>query len=161
MRHFIVVSILSLLVAAPSFGKVKIKLKDKMPQTEYAASRLNGMNGDFTISISVTGSGPAEGFSLSRTDKEISIIGNDGPGAIYGANRLLEEWQQDRTLQSLPTVITDQPQMVMRGACVGLQKRNTCLAIASTSTPIRPRTFPGSTTRSSGFATSTCWHPAT
>ena len=142
MRHFIVVSILSLLVAAPSFGKVKIKLKDKMPQTEYAASRLNDMNGDFTISISVTGSGPAEGFSLSRTDKEISIIGNDGPGAIYGANRLLEEWQQDSTLLSLPSVITDQPQMVMRGACVGLQKTEYLPGHSVYEYPYTPENFP-------------------
>ena len=141
-RHFIVISILSLLVAAPSFGKVEIKLKDKTPQTEYAASRLNNMNGDFTVSISVTSCGPAEGFSLLRTDKEISIIGNDGAGAIYGANRLLEEWQQDRTLQSLPTVITDQPQMVMRGACVGLQKTEYLPGHSVYEYPYTPENFP-------------------
>ena len=141
-RHFIVISVLSLLVAAPSFGKVKIKLKDKMPQTEYAASRLNDMNGDFTISISVTGSGPAEGFSLSRTDKEISIIGNDGPGAIYGANRLLEEWQQDSTLLSLSSVIVDQPEMVMRGACVGLQKTEYLPGHSVYEYPYTPENFP-------------------
>ena len=140
--HFIVVLALSFLAAAPSFGKVKIKIKDKTPQTEYAASRLSDMSGDFTVSISVTGSGPAEGFSLLHTDKQISIVGNDNPGAIYGANRLLEEWQQDSTLQSLPSVIVDQPQMVMRGACVGLQKTEYLPGHSVYEYPYTPENFP-------------------
>ena len=141
-RPSLVVLSLSLLMAFPSFGKVKIKIKDKTPQTEYAASRLNDMNGDFTVSIGVSGSGPAEGFSLLHSDKKISIIGNDNAGAIYGANRLMEEWQQDSTLQSLPSVITDQPQMVMRGACVGLQKTEYLPGHSVYEYPYTPENFP-------------------
>ena len=141
-RHFIAVLALSLLTAGPSFGKVRIKLKDKTPQTEYAASRLSDMSGDFTVSISIVGSGPAEGFSLLHTGKQISIVGNDNPGAIYGANRLIEEWQQDSTLQSLPPVITDQPKMVMRGACVGLQKTEYLPGHSVYEYPYTPENFP-------------------
>ena len=140
--HFIAVLALSLLTAGPSFGKVRIKIKDKTPQTEYAASRLSDMSGDFTVSISIVGSGPAEGFSLLHTGKQISIVGNDNPGAIYGANRLIEEWQQDSTLQSLPPVITDQPKMVMRGACVGLQKTEYLPGHSVYEYPYTPENFP-------------------
>ena len=142
MRLFIVVLALSLLTTDPSFGKVKIVLKDKTPQTEYAASRLDDMKGDFTVSISVSGSGPAEGFSLLHTDKQLTIVGNDGPGAIHGANRLIEEWQQDSTLLSLPSVITDQPQMVMRGTCVGLQKTEYLPGHSVYEYPYTPENFP-------------------
>ena len=141
-NHFIVILALSLLMTAPSFSEVKIIIKDKTPQTAYAASRLSTMNGDFTITISVSGNGSAEGFSLLKADKQIDIVGNDNAGAIYGANRLLEEWQQDRTLQSLPTIITDQPQMVMRGACVGLQKTEYLPGHSVYEYPYTPENFP-------------------
>ena len=141
-RHFIVILVLSLLAATSSFGKVKIKVKDKTPQTEYAASRLSAISGEFTVNISVVGSGPAEGFSLLHNDKKLSIVGNDAAGVIYGANRLIEEWQQDSTLQSLPSVIVDKPEMVMRGACVGLQKTEYLPGHSVYEYPYTPENFP-------------------
>ncbi len=143
MNHRFFIAILALaLMATPSSGKVKVKVKDKTPQTEYAASLLSVLSGDFTVSISVTGSGPAEGFSILRSNKQLTIVANDNAGAIYGANRLIEEWQQDSTLQSLPAVITDQPQMVMRGACVGLQKTEYLPGHGVYEYPYTPENFP-------------------
>ena len=83
-RHFIAVLALSLLTAGPSFGKVKIKIKDKTPQTEYAASRLSDMSGDFTVSISIVGSGPSEGFSLLHTCCS-NVIASSGSMGKSGA----------------------------------------------------------------------------
>ncbi len=141
-RHFIVVLVLSLLASAPSFGMVKIKIMDKTPQTEYAASLLSAISGDFNISIKVAGKGPAEGFSLLHKDKKLTIVGNDNAGAIYGANRLIEEWQMDSTLKSLPDFITDQPKMVMRGTCVGLQKTEYLPGHSVYEYPYTPENFP-------------------
>ena len=100
---------------------VKVKVITKTPQTVYAASRLNAIKGRFTISLSVSNTGRAEGFTLMRKGKKISITGHDGSGVIYGANRLLELYRQDPSLNSL-TSLTEEPQMQLRGACVGLQK---------------------------------------
>ena len=119
IRNIIIASCLFLVL--PTTGKIKIVTKTKTPQTEYAASRLNVIKGNFTISLSVSNTGMAEGFTLMRKGKKISITGHDGSGAIYGANRLLELYQQDPSLSTL-TTITEVPQMKLRGACVGLQK---------------------------------------
>ena len=113
------ITLLMLLVTSPMAGKVKVK--DHTPQATYAASLLGAFDPHFLLTISVSGKGEAEGFTISRKGKKISIIGNDGSGAIYGANRLLELYQADPTLSRL-TTLTEVPEMKLRGACVGLQK---------------------------------------
>ena len=99
----------------------KVKVKNITPQTTYAASRLESIGKRYHITINVSGRGDAEGFTLIRKGKNVTINGNDGSGAIYGANRLLELYEADPTLRTL-TTLTDAPEMKLRGACVGLQK---------------------------------------
>lgn len=99
----------------------KVKVKNVSPQTNYAASLLTGKEGKFNVSVEVAGNGEAEGFTLLRKDKHIRVIGNDGAGAIYGVNKLLELLREDPTLSTLTTQ-SEVPQMKLRGACVGLQK---------------------------------------
>ncbi|MDO4158943.1 MAG: hypothetical protein Q4D41_00625 [Prevotellaceae bacterium] len=64
---------------------------------------------------------PQEGFTIKRNGKKISITGNDASGSIYGTNRLLEYFNQNGSLD-IPSIIVDEPEMKIRGACVGLQK---------------------------------------
>lgn len=123
-------------------AEAKIKLRSVTPQTQYAAERLSTIGQTFNVTIDTLGTGSAEGFSLERKGKRISIHGNDGPGCIYGANRLLEEWQMDPTLSGLPTVVTDAPQMVMRGTCVGLQKTEYLPGHRVYEYPYTPENFP-------------------
>ena len=117
LRNFFLA--LALLAVLPLAGKVKVKTI--CPQTEYAASRLQSIGGNYTITIETCGSGEAEGFTITRKGKRISIVGNDGSGAIYGANKLHELFREDPALSRL-TTISEVPQMKLRGACVGLQK---------------------------------------
>lgn len=117
LRNFFLT--LALLAVLPLAGKVKVKTI--CPQTEYAASRLQSIGGNYTITIETCGSGEAEGFTITRKGKRISIVGNDGSGAIYGANKLHELFREDPALSRL-TTISEVPQMKLRGACVGLQK---------------------------------------
>lgn len=112
---------LCLLTVLPVCGRIKIKVKSKAPQAAYAASLLEVLDGDYVITIDIANTGNAEGFTLKHNGKSIAITGNDGPGCIYGTNRLIEEWRLNPTLVGL-TTITDAPQMKLRGACVGLQK---------------------------------------
>ena len=112
---------LCLLMASPILAKVKIVLKTKTPQTEYAASRLSELQGNATIRITVRNAGEAEGFTIQGKGKSITITGNDGAGAIYGANYVRENFtrlSQERKKFAVSSV----PEMKMRGACVGLQK---------------------------------------
>ena len=117
LRNFFLT--LALLAILPIAGKVKVKTI--CPQTEYAASRLQSIGGNYTITIETCGSGEAEGFTITRKGKKIRIVGNDGSGAIYGANKLHELFREDPALSRL-TTISEVPQMKLRGACVGLQK---------------------------------------
>ena len=100
----------------------------QLPQTDYAASlitrNISSMPKGYRISISVAGDTvgkPAEGFTLQRKGKKISIMGNDASGAIYGSNRLMEYFRMSGSLE-IPYTIIDAPEMKLRGACVGLQK---------------------------------------
>ena len=117
IRRIIIVC--CLLFTYMAYGKVSIKTVT--PQTRYAYSLLNGKEGTWTVSLEITGRGEPEGFSIIRKGKKIRVAGNDGPGAIYGTNKLLELLREDPTLSRLSTV-SEVPQMKLRGACVGLQK---------------------------------------
>ena len=112
---------LCLLTALTAFGKVKVTVQSDTPQAAYAASRIAAINGNFSVTVSIANEGAAEGFTLTKKGKRVTITGNDGAGCIYGANKLLELYETDKTLAGL-TSLSEQPQMKLRGACVGLQK---------------------------------------
>ncbi len=114
-----IICALCILSSHVAYGKVYVK--NVTPQTSYAATLLNGKEGKQHVSIEIDSNGEAEGFTLVRKGKKVRVIGNDGAGAIYGVNKLLELLQEDPTLSQL-TTIHEVPQMKLRGACVGLQK---------------------------------------
>ena len=62
-----------------------------------------------------------EGFLIEAADKKINITGADESGVLYGCLELLE---QSKTAKKLPVnlKLQDQPEMVLRGACIGVQK---------------------------------------
>ena len=119
---------LCLLAPCAVLAKVKVVVKTPSPQTEYAASRLVDLDVKATIRIQLRNAGEAEGFTIQQNGRRITIIGNDGPGAIYGANYVREMLiqQTDQTSQntrfSQKSTISSVPEMKLRGACVGLQK---------------------------------------
>lgn len=111
--------------------------KDASNREQYAAEYLqkkltgmglsavvNGKKGEYRISLSqakdTTGL-KKEGFSLSTKGKKIQLCGNDGSGVIYGCNEIAEFVKQHGNL-NLPKTMNDAPEMVLRGACIGLQK---------------------------------------
>ena len=130
---------LCLLSAVAAFGKISIRTTT--PQTAYAAQLLSNREGRFSVAIAVKTGGEAEGFTLSRKGRKVSITGNDGAGCIYGANRLLELLHEDSTLASL-TTLTEVPQMKLRGACVGLQKTTYLPGHRVYEYPYTPENFP-------------------
>ena len=120
MKRHLFLMLACLLAATTISGKVKVKVKSPSPQADYAASRLQSMEGDYTITLTVSGKGEPEGYTITHKGKKISIIGNDANGVIYGANRLMESVKTN-TLDR-ESIITEAPEMKLRGACVGLQK---------------------------------------
>ena len=114
-------SILLLACCLTVSAKIKVEKGSVTPQTEYAASLLKPFEQGHTITLRIAGDSPAEGFTIEKKGKKITITGNDGAGVIYGVNRLKEYYLMNRSYEGL-TTITEAPEMVLRGACVGLQK---------------------------------------
>ena len=114
-------SILLLACCLTVTAKIKVEKGSVTPQTEYAASLLKPFEQGHTITLRIAGGSPAEGFTIEKKGKKITVTGNDGPGVIYGVNRLKEYYLMNRSFEGI-TTITEAPQMVLRGACVGLQK---------------------------------------
>ena len=112
---------LFMLMATSAIAKVKVIVKTPTPQTEYAATRLATLQGNATIRITVRNEGEPEAFTIQGKGKNITITGNDGAGAIYGANYVRENFTKISQNRE-KFAISSAPEMKLRGACVGLQK---------------------------------------
>ncbi|MCM1355036.1 MAG: glycoside hydrolase family 20 zincin-like fold domain-containing protein [Staphylococcus sp.] len=86
--------------------------------------------------------GPKEGFTINVADGVIDVIGNDGSGVIYGCRELLDRVEMDGSLDKLPPTFTDAPEMVLRGACVGVQKPYLLPGRSVYEYPYTPENFP-------------------
>ncbi|WP_461451542.1 alpha-d-galacturonidase [Mucilaginibacter sp.] len=82
-----------------------------------------------------------EGFSISSANNNIVIAGADNSGVLYGC---LELADKIRAGGSLPKQIniSDQPEMVLRGACIGIQKPELLPGRGTYEYPYTPENFP-------------------
>lgn len=84
---------------------------------------------------------PKEGFSI-KTEKNITTItGHDASGALYGCLELADRIHDKKELPAAINV-TDQPEMVLRGACIGVQKPVYLPGRHVYEYPYTPETFP-------------------
>ncbi|MEJ5963103.1 alpha-d-galacturonidase [Pedobacter immunditicola] len=83
-----------------------------------------------------------EAFSIAYNDRNnLVIVGSDASGALYGCMELLD---QIKTSGKLPEkiAITDQPEMVLRGTAIGLQKPDYLPGHDIYEYPYTPESFP-------------------
>ncbi|BAV05185.1 hypothetical protein SAMN05421788_105358 [Filimonas lacunae] len=82
-----------------------------------------------------------EGFAIRSSGNTIAISGSAASGVLYGCMELADRIQ---AVGVLPAAIhvTDKPQMVLRGACVGLQKPYYLPGRTVYEYPYTPETFP-------------------
>jgi len=82
-----------------------------------------------------------EGFSIISAENILTIKGTDASGALYGC---LEVADQVKKQGELPAnlQLTDQPQMVLRGTAIGLQKPYYLPGRTVYEYPYTPETFP-------------------
>jgi tetratricopeptide (TPR) repeat protein len=82
-----------------------------------------------------------EGFVIRSGQGNICIAGGGASGALYGALELID---QLRTVGELPAEVNliDQPEMVMRGTCIGLQKTEYLPGRSVYEYPYTPENFP-------------------
>jgi hypothetical protein len=82
-----------------------------------------------------------EGFSIKSAKNLIIIRGADASGTLYGC---LELADQIKNTGKIPENIniTDQPEMVLRGACIGMQKTSLLPGRSAYEYPYTPENFP-------------------
>jgi hypothetical protein len=85
--------------------------------------------------------GVKESFTITTDKNETLIEGNDDTGILYGC---LEFASQLHKLKAYPKTlnISDAPEMVLRGQCIGLQKSTYLPGRAVYEYPYTPETFP-------------------
>lgn len=115
-------------------------LQKKLSALGYAV----GNKGEYRITIAqakdTTGL-KKEGFTITTKGKKIHVVGNDGTGAIYACNEIAERVRKNGAID-LPPVISDAPEMVLRGSCVGLQKTTYLPGHQVYEYPYTPENFP-------------------
>lgn len=82
-----------------------------------------------------------EGFSISAAKNRIFIGGADETGVLYGCLELADRVKENGVLPDSIS-ITDQPEMVLRGACIGVQKPTYLPGRGIYEYPYTPETFP-------------------
>jgi hypothetical protein len=94
-----------------------------------------------TISISINDQLHKEGFTLTHQNKIHTISGADESGVLYGCLQLIEQLTRSRSLP-VQGALTDAPEMVLRGQCIGLQKSTYLPGRNVYEYPYTPETFP-------------------
>jgi hypothetical protein len=83
-----------------------------------------------------------EGFSISSSKaNNIVISGMDNSGALYGCIELADQIKAKGKLPENVS-LTDHPEMVLRGACIGMQKSTYLPGRGVYEYPYTPETFP-------------------
>lgn len=134
MKKILTIFMLSIICTTLVAKKVNIIVSKQATNreqyaAEYLQKKLTAMGYNGRINLKCSHQGPAEGYTIRRDKKAVStgiqgftIEGNDPSGVIYGAVELAERL---RVAGGFPDgIITETPQMVMRGTCIGLQKRS-------------------------------------
>src|SRR5687768_3590405 len=124
--------------------KIKLEQKDEVPINKkfIAIGELNNTLTKKAINVfKLETSKTKESFQIATANKNIFIAGSDASGALYGC---LELASQIKTTGKLPETIsiTDQPEMVLRGACIGVQKPYYLPGRTVYEYPYTPETFP-------------------
>ena len=119
-------------------------LEKKLTAMGYTVSEKKAK---YNIILSNQQKGIAEGYTISKDRKGIFVSGNDASGTIYGAVELAERISQTGCLDrfvatQLQQTIQEQPQMVMRGTCIGLQKTVYLPGHSVYEYPYTPENFP-------------------
>jgi len=115
------------------------QLKEALRQAGYTVNSGEGKTIELNLSRDTTLR--KEGFSIVTEGDRTLISGKDGSGVIYGAREIIDHINNKKTLD-FPKSFTDAPEMVLRGACIGLQKTVYLPGHTVYEYPYTPETFP-------------------
>ena len=159
MKRITVIAVIALLAITAMAQRVSIQTGKKASAreqyaAEYLQKKLTEMGytvspkkADCKIMLSNANSGTAEGYTIARDKKGITVTGNDATGVIYGCVELAERIHQAGGLDKFVAMVSQQtiqesPGMVMRGTCIGLQKTVYLPGHGVYEYPYTPENFP-------------------
>jgi hypothetical protein len=127
-----------------SSGEVKKKLLKKSKSIRIFV----GQSGDKSMSIASIGlkmpfdtTFRKEGFNIRSIGKTVVLRGHDASGALYACLELADSLKKNHQLP-VSVKIDDQPEMVLRGSCIGMQKTTYLPGRAVYEYPYTPESFP-------------------
>ncbi|GAB3947258.1 hypothetical protein GCM10028805_19180 [Spirosoma harenae] len=142
----------SVTIVLPAKSHVRLdfgaeKLKQTLQTVGYQTSIIKNTpspNRDYVIHLGLKAGNnlKKEAFSVQKdAQKPLSILGNDPSGTLYGclelASRIKETGKLPETIN-----LTDGPEMVLRGTCIGVQKPTYLPGRDVYEYPYTPETFP-------------------
>lgn len=108
--------------------------------TEVAPEKQGKMK-TICLEVSTKDSLQKEGFTITTEANTTTVCGNDGSGVIYGCRELIDRMDEKGRLDC-PVSYTDAPEMVLRGACIGVQKPYYLPGRTVYEYPYTPENFP-------------------
>ena len=125
----------------------RVIIGDAAEKPDQGTRILVGLKTDSLVQLRYKESGIApsaggkESYEINAADNEFLIAGDDHSGTLYGCIELAETVVRDGRLPASLS-ISDSPQMVMRGTCVGLQKTRYLPGRNVYEYPYTPENFP-------------------
>ena len=118
-------------------------LQRKLTALGYEVTAKKGLS----ITLANANSGAAEGYTIAKDKRGITVRGNDATGVIYGCVELADRIRQAGNMDKFVATIRqhsvkEAPQMVMRGTCIGLQKTVYLPGHGVYEYPYTPENFP-------------------
>lgn len=140
----------SVVIQTPADGSNRVKFAAEQLKTALEKKGFTVTEGKkkpkdgqlVRISEAKDNNGAKEGFTITSKKGVIDVVGNDGTGAVYGSRELIDRLENDGSLDNLPATFTDAPEMVLRGACVGVQKPYLLPGHGVYEYPYTPENFP-------------------
>ena len=127
--------------------QVQLRQADKLPKTKgliIVARATDPLMQQATAAAqALTEAAPGkEGFTINSAKNDaVLIAGTDNNGALYGCLELAEQVKkQGKIAENIH--FTDQPEMVLRGTCIGVQKPYYLPGRTVYEYPYTPETFP-------------------
>lgn len=118
---------------SPGKEGTTIVIGEKNEPVVVAAAKKQGLGFDKIVR--------KEGFAVKSKDNVIIVGGDDASGALYGCIELVDSLKINGKLPARIN-ITDQPEMVLRGSCVGVQKMVYLPGRGVYEYPYTPQDFP-------------------
>ncbi|PTN09552.1 hypothetical protein [Mangrovibacterium marinum] len=149
-------------------GKVAIVSKQQGSREKYAVERLSAQLTESGYQVEVVSSAdsatgakiilqqialdstavkgspaalPEEGYAIESSGRDIQLSATGTSGILYGCLYLVDQLKEKGKLPENIS-LTDQPEMVMRGTCIGLQKTSYLPGRGVYEYPYTPENFP-------------------